>query len=326
MEISLWVTNGCNMNCKYCYVDGKKGERFLKQQNVDELIMFITNNRKSDEDIFVSFFGGEPLLAFDIIKAAVLKMNKTFPNKIKYGITTNGLLLNKEIIDFFADNAFAVSLSWDGCEVAHDCNRIDRLGQGTYQRVREKYLLLMESGLVTVRVRATFNSQTYVYLKQSVENMKEVDADIRVIFVPDYFDNNWNEQKLNELSKIIKEIRKKNVVDNITIIGDENKKIRVCNGGIGNYHVYVDGRIYPCSFTVNQELFCIGDLKRGLIQQKIDGLAKEYNNPLDTCKGCDYEKYCLSYKCRYLNYVLTGQFSSASEIVCNMENIKLGSN
>lgn len=326
MEISLWVTNRCNMKCKYCYVDNKKGETIFNKQYVVDLIMFIKNNLKSDEDIFVSFFGGEPLLAFSIIERVVLKMNETFSNKIQYGITTNGLLLDKEIIDFFVDNKFAVSLSWDGCEVAHDHNRIDRLGKGTYQRVREKYLLLKDLGLVSVRVRATFNSETYVYLKQSVEDMLEVDEDIRVIFVPDYFDDRWNEEKLSELSGMIKEIKKEYRTDNIAIIGEENKKMRVCNGGIGNYHIYVDGRIYPCSFTVNQEFFCIGDLEKGLIQEKIDEFAKEYNRSLDTCKGCDYEKYCLSYKCRYLNYALTGKFSSASGIVCNMENIKLDSN
>ena len=326
MEISLWITNRCNMKCKYCYVDSKKGETIFKQQNIEDLIIFITNNLKSGEDIFVSFFGGEPLLAFDTIEKVVLKMNVEFSNKIQYGITTNGLMLDNKRIKFFVDNKFAVSLSWDGCEVAHDYNRVDGFGNGTYQRVREKYLNLKESGLVPVRVRATFNSETYVYLKQSVRDLLDVDREVSAIFVPDYFDNNWNEQKLNELFGIITEIRKECMVNNITIIGEEKKKIRICNGGIGSYHIYVDGRIYPCSFTVDQEFFCIGDLKQGLIQQKIDEFAKEYNCSLETCDGCDYEKYCLSYKCRYLNYVLTGCFNSASGIVCAMENIKLGSN
>lgn len=326
MELSLWVTNKCNMHCKYCYVTEKKGCAFFKEEDIGNLLKFISTHIEEKETIYFNFFGGEPLLAYDIIKKIVEAMLIFYDNNVQYSLTTNGLLLNNEMISFFINNHFLISLSWDGCEKAHDYNRIDVWNNGTYWRVREKYLLLKSSGLDSMRVRATFNSKTYISLKESIKDMLIVDSDIHAVFVPDYFDKNWNIYKLNELTNIISEIKHDFKLNNITLIGDTNKKEKCCNGGINNYHINVDGRIYPCSFIVNVDSFCIGNITNGLIQSKIDMFAKEYQSALDTCIGCDYEKYCLSYKCRFLNYSLTGHFNQAPKIICNMENIKLSSN
>lgn len=216
-----------------------------------------------------------------------------------------------------------MSLSWDGTKRANDLNRIDQNGNGTYERIEKAYRLLIDNDLPDVRVRGTFNSDTIEFLMESIENFCSIDPNIDVIMIPDYYDLGWTEEKLQKLSKIVKLVRCNTKFSHIMIIGDAEFRRGRCSGGESSFHIYVDGKIYPCSFVVGKQEFEIGDLKFGLRKKKIEELSSNYDVKLDTCDSCDYQKYCISNKCRYLNWTLTGDFNCASSLVCQFENIKI---
>lgn len=325
MDYTIWVTNSCNMQCKYCYVEDKKGKLFFQKKDIDFFIDFIKCTNKENEQIKINFFGGEPLLNIQLIQEVIERMEKEgFPN-VRYLMTTNGLLLNEKNIAYMKEKAITLSLSWDGNEVANDSNRIDINGKGTYKMIREKYELLKKCGVHNLRVRATFNSSTMRYLEDSICHFLDIDKDMSVIFVADFFDSEWNQTKIDELQSIVKELEDMEL-HNILLLGDKEMKSSSCGGGITSYHIYSDGSIYPCSFVVNNSEFCIGNIHNGINKQKLQELISNYKKDISECQGCDYEKYCLTYKCRYLNWSLSKDLNKAVPVICQLENIKMCNN
>ena len=321
MDFAIWVTNECNMNCKYCYVVEKRGNRFFPEDNVLQLVNFINETSKKEKEVKISFFGGEPLLNFKLIQRIIEHIESSLSAEVKYYLTTNGLLLTKEIAEYLVEKKVYVSLSWDGCEVANDQNRVDKGGNGTYKRILNAYHLLKKAGLNNIRVRATFNSETVKYLEDSIADFHSKDMDMSVIFVPDYFDKNWSEKTLMELSDVLQACSDRDL-RNISILQLLGLEKCVCGGGVSNFNIYIDGKVYPCSFATNEEQFCIGDIWNGLKEERISSLVQCYKTPIQECEGCDYEEYCLTHKCRYLNWALMSELNKPSPIVCQLENIK----
>ncbi|MDE6312445.1 MAG: radical SAM protein, partial [Lachnospiraceae bacterium] len=257
VNYSIWVTSTCNLKCRYCYVKEERGNRSFDKELVPNLIEFIKNTNNEDE-VTVSFFGGEPLLEISLMKEIIGHMEKESGFQTRYYMTTNGVLLNQEIINYIKEKQIILSLSWDGNKKANDMNRMDVHGNGTYEKIKESYRLLKKND-VDVRVRATFDSQTMFLLKDSMEDLYNIDQEMDVIFVPDYFDKGWTEEKLQKLQEDIRIIEEKNI-ENFMIIGDKKLRKSQCSGGINNYHIYIDGKVYPCSFVVNNKEFLIGNV------------------------------------------------------------------
>lgn len=320
MDFTIWITGRCNMQCKYCYVENMKNDSPFDYKKIDDLVEFIYDRSKqTDERVCVSFMGGEPLLEADLIELIIQKLNKSISQIPEYSLTTNGLLIGQHL-DFIKKHKIQLSLSLDGCEKAHDLNRIDKFGKGTYKRVINAYRMLNEYGIFPIRVRGTFNAETSKYLKESVKELLSVDRYMSVMLVPDVFDRNWNEENTATLNNTIAELKMEGL-NNISIIGDVNTTYCACGGGVSSYQIYMDGRIFPCSYVVNNDLFCVGNLTDGLNDEKISKFIMVYSEKLKECAGCDYEKYCRSFKCKYLNYAITQDMRKVSPVVCAMENI-----
>ena len=112
-KIVFFITDDCNFNCKYCY--HKKNNSYIKKETIEDTMNFFLP--KLPENYTIHFSGGEPLLAFDLIKhtASLLKKKNTeFKKKVTYTLTSNGSLISEEIIRFFNDNNFSVGISFDG--------------------------------------------------------------------------------------------------------------------------------------------------------------------------------------------------------------------
>ncbi len=322
MNFTVWVTGHCNMQCRYCYVENMKNESVFDCRKIDELVRFIYDeSKRKNEKVRISFMGGEPLLEVDLIESIIESLNKRIPQIPEYSLTTNGLLVGG-YLDFIKRNKIKLSLSLDGCEKAHDINRIDKSGKGTYKRVVSAYRMIHECGIFPLRVRGTFNAETSIYLKESVKELLSVDRDMSVILVPDVFDRNWDEENISELNNTISELKREGL-NNINILGEANTTCSACGGGLSSFQIYMDGRIFPCSYVVNDDSFCIGNITDGLNYEKISMFVRIYSEKLKECLGCNYERYCLSFKCKYLNYAIMHDMRKVSPIICAMENIKV---
>ena len=148
--ICLHVAHGCNMDCKYCFAgkgeySGKAGIMSLEvgKQALD----FLVENSGSRKNLEVDFFGGEPLLNWDVCKELVAygrELEKTHNKHFNFTLTTNGVLIDDDVIEFADRECSNVVLSMDGRRKTHDFMRTSKDGKGTYDKIIEKFKSLAE--------------------------------------------------------------------------------------------------------------------------------------------------------------------------------------
>lgn len=149
-QMILELTRDCTLNCSYCYTSGKYADPGARQSHMSKetclkaVDFFCQGSRNSSEPV-ICFYGGESLLKFDLMKEAVRYVKRKYdPDKYNFNITTNGTILDKEIIDFFAENDFRVLISIDGPQRIQDRYRVSRDGKGSFHRVMENLAFLKQ--------------------------------------------------------------------------------------------------------------------------------------------------------------------------------------
>ena len=171
IDICLNITDSCNLACKYCFVQQKPHFMTLDmaKKATDWLISNLEKRKelgKKDEQVNINFFGGEPTLLYEeIIVPLVLYGEEKYPNQIRFGITTNGTLLNKERIDFFTKHKIYLLLSIDGAKETQDFNRPQRNGEGSFDLVEKNISYLLEN-----KPNTTFRATLY---QPTVKNLFE---------------------------------------------------------------------------------------------------------------------------------------------------------
>ena len=158
----LHVAHDCNMRCKYCFGDtgAFEGQRsLLSFETGKKAIDFLIKHSGSRRNLEIDFFGGEPLLNFDVVKELVAygkQVQEDHGKNIRFTITTNGLLLDDEKIDYINSNMVNVILSIDGRPHVNDSMRKTVNGKGTYELIHKNYLNLVNKREGTYYVRGTF--------------------------------------------------------------------------------------------------------------------------------------------------------------------------
>lgn len=327
MKLSVWVTRNCNMNCSYCYEDGVERCDVPIEEDVyiKKCIEFInsTCHRTSSKKLFLKFFGGEPLLKYPFIKKFVREINEKVSSEIRvfYSITTNGTLMNDEIIDWFKENRVECALSIDGSERVYSINRHYKNGDSSWNTIDALIPKLVDKGL-KLSARATYNSKTADSLYESVTYL--VDRGFTILkVVPDYFDLNWSPDIIPILKKQIEQIyHLESTYPALQInLDDDNLFIgrKGCAGGYSMFSLDRNGDIYPCTYAVDNSSFVIGNIfdTCDIPLRYTDGS----NLQRPSCIGCRYYKCCKSAECLYGNYMMSGTFEDVNEFFCSYRKI-----
>lgn len=151
-KITLQLTQNCNLRCDYCAYSGNYHQRThgggkMSYETICKSIDYAMKRADGVEDLNIGFYGGEPLLEFENLKKAVGYISERYRDrKVNYSITTNGTLLNDEIVRFLSAHDFSVLISLDGPKELHDQHRVFANGQGSFDRImknlqdiKEKY-------------------------------------------------------------------------------------------------------------------------------------------------------------------------------------------
>lgn len=154
-NLLLQVTQMCNFKCDYCPYSGNglfdrvHNNKSMPIETARKVIDFFVDRSKYSRELTIGFYGGEPLLQFELIKEIVEYTEKKAAGKqIVFGMTTNGFLINNKIIGFLKRHRFSLVISFDGPKYIHDKNRkLMSNGAGTYDRVYENMHLLKENGI-----------------------------------------------------------------------------------------------------------------------------------------------------------------------------------
>lgn len=343
----LNIAHDCNLRCEYCFAakgDFGRGRMLMPLEIGKKAIDFLIQNSGSRHNLELDFFGGEPLMNFDVVKQVVeyaREEEKKHNKKFRFTITTNGLLLTDDKIDFVNREMSNVVLSLDGRKEVNDRLRVRVNGKGCYDQIVPHYQkLVAQRGDKDYYVRGTFTKYNLDFT-QDVLHMAELGFD-QISVEPVVSDVKLEYSiKEDDLPRVFKEYetlaktmiqRKKEGGKGFHFFHfmldlDQGpcaiKRLRGC--GCGNEYVAVtpEGEIYPCHQFVGEENWKMGDLRDGSFDlEKKDFFAKANVYTKKDCKNCWAKFYC-SGGCNANSWQYEGNILKSHKISCDLEKKRL---
>ncbi|MBQ7868162.1 MAG: thioether cross-link-forming SCIFF peptide maturase [Clostridia bacterium] len=339
--LCLHVAHTCNLNCSYCFASQGKyhGDRAVMSFEVGKQALdFLIEHSGSRRNLEVDFFGGEPLMNFDVVKQLVAyarSREKECNKNFRFTLTTNGMLIDDDVIDFANRECSNVVLSLDGRKEIHDRFRVDYAGRGSWEQIVPKFQKLVEArGGKEYYMRGTFTHANPDFLKD-IEVMLDLGFDQLsmepVVCAPGDPSELTQEdlpivmeqyEKLAELMlKRHKEGRPFTFYHYmIDLTGGPciYKRISGCGSGTEYMAVTPWGDLYPCHQFVGEEKFRLGDVWQGVTNPDIqDEFAKcnVYAHP--ECGDCWAKLYC-SGGCAANAYHSTGSVTGVYKYGCEL--------
>ena len=340
--LCLHIAHDCNLACKYCFAEEGEyhGRRALMSYEVGKKALdFLIASSGNRRNLEVDFFGGEPLMNWQVVKDLVAygrEQEKIHNKHFRFTVTTNGVLLNDEIQDFINKEMDNVVLSLDGRKEINDDMRPFRNGKGSYDLIVPKFQKLADSrNQERYYVRGTFTRNNLDFsndvlhfadlgFKQmSIEPVVGDESDpyaIREEDIPKIC------EEYDRLAKIMIEREKEGKGFNffhfmIDLEGGPcvSKRLSGCGSGTEYLAVTPWGDLYPCHQFVGQEEFLMGNVDEGITRPEI---ADEFRGcsvySKDKCRDCFAKFYC-SGGCMANAYNFHGTIHEAYDIGCEMQ-------
>ena len=339
--LCLHVAHTCNLNCAYCFASQGKyhGERALMSFEVGKQALdFLMDNSGTRTNLEVDFFGGEPLMNFDVVKQLVAyarSVEKARGKNFRFTLTTNGVLIDDDVIDFANRECANVVLSLDGRKEINDRTRVDYAGNGSYDRIVPKFKRLVEArGGKNYYMRGTFTHANPDFTNDvfhmadlgfSELSMEPVvcKPDDPAALTPD--DLEIVKEQYEILAKDM--IRRRRDGKPITfyhymldLTGGPciYKRISGCGSGTEYMAVTPWGDLYPCHQFVGDEKFKLGDVWNGVSN---NALREEFRScnvyARPECADCWAKLYC-SGGCAANAYHATGSIRGVYKAGCEL--------
>lgn len=326
-QLTLQVTQQCNLRCSYCAYSGVyEGNRVHSNKRMDfstakKAIDYFVKNSKEKNEIHLSFYGGEPLLEFDLIKQCIAYIKLIVQGKkITFGMTTNGTLLTDEVVTFLKENNINITISLDGSKDEHDINRKFKSGEGSFdvimtnvKRIIEQYPEYGKS----IHFNTVINPQSNLGCVLEYFDSNTLLSDNYIMFSQvepnGYMGSLKYEEKFYLLRKyeylkfILMMIGKldEKYVSKLVISSKEQykryyqrlKRHEVttrkahhggpCIPGTRRLFVSVDGNFYPCEkVSETNNFFCMGSVDKGHNIEKMKSILNIGKITEEECKEC----------------------------------------
>ena len=339
--LCLHIAHTCNLNCSYCFASQGKyqGERALMSFEVGKQAFdFLIANSGTRRNLEVDFFGGEPLMNWDVVKQLVAyarSIEKEHNKNFRFTLTTNGMLIDDEIIDFLNKEMSNVVLSLDGRRDVHDHFRKDYAGNGSYDKIVPKFQRLVEKrGGKDYYVRGTFTHNNVDFTKDifHMADLGFTELSMEPVVCPPgdpYALTAEDLPKLFEQYEILaKEMikRKKegrpftfyHYMLDLTNGPCIYKRITGCGSGTEYMSVTPWGELFPCHQFVGDSKYSLGNIWDGVKNKDAQDefrYCNAYARP--ECKDCWAKFYC-SGGCAANAYHATGKISGVYEYGCEL--------
>lgn len=337
----MHVAHTCNLTCDYCFASQGKyhGDRALMSFEVGKQALdFLVANSGNRKNLEVDFFGGEPLLNWQVVKDLVQygrELEKQHNKKFRFTLTTNGMLLNDEVIEFANKEMHNVVLSLDGRKQIHDRLRRTVTGQGSYDTIVPKFQKLVQSrNGQGYYVRGTFTKDN-IDFTEDIFHMADLGftelSMEPVVSSPDepYALTEEDLPKLFEQYEILaKEMIRRNkegrgftfyhyIID-LKAGPCVHKRIQGCGSGTEYLAVTPWGELFPCHQFVGDPAYSMGDVWKGVTNQTMCNQFKNcnaYSRP--DCENCWAKLYC-SGGCAANAYHASGSIQGVYDYGCRL--------
>lgn len=342
----LHIAHDCNLRCEYCFAstgDYGVGRKRMSLETGKKAIDFLLEKSLDRKNLELDFFGGEPLMNWDVVKEIVIyarEKEKEYGKKFRFTITTNGLLLTDDKIDFINKEMSNVVLSIDGRKEVNDRMRKRVDGTGSYDKITDSFKKLVDKrGDKEYYVRGTYTKYNLDF-SNDVMHLYELGFD-QISVEPVMADPEMPYAiTKSDLPKIFKEYEI--LADKLQKVYEQGKfvnffhfmldldqgpcaikRLRGC--GCGNEYVAItpDGDIYPCHQFVGIEDFKMGNLDEGTFNEEMKSYfagSHVYSKP--ECKKCWAKFYC-SGGCNANNYIYEGDIHNAHKLSCEIQKKRL---
>ena len=340
-DLCLHVAHTCNLNCEYCFASQGKfhGERALMSFETGKAALdFLVAHSGSRRNLEVDFFGGEPLMNFGVVKELVAyarSIEKEAGKNFRFTLTTNGVLIDDDVIDFANRECANVVLSLDGRKEIHDHFRVDRNGKGSFDAIVPKFQKLVEKrGGKNYYMRGTFTHRNPDFLKD-IETMldlgfTELSMEPVVCAPEDPYALTQEDlpvilEQYEKLAELMIQRRKEGRPFTfyhymIDLKGGPciYKRISGCGSGTEYMAVTPWGDLYPCHQFVGEERYKLGDVWRGVdntAAQEEFAACNVYAR--EECADCWAKLYC-SGGCAANAYHATGSVRGVYKYGCEL--------
>ena len=339
--LCLHVSHTCNLNCSYCFASQGKynGERAIMSFETGKRALdFLIENSGTRKNLEVDFFGGEPLMNWQVVKDLVnyaRKIEKEKNKNFRFTLTTNGVLVDDDVIEFSNREMSNVVLSLDGRKEVHDRFRVDYKGEGSWEKIVPKFQEFVEKrGNRDYYMRGTFTHNNVDFLKD-IEKMLELgftelsmepvvcspgsEGELTKEDLPILFEQY---EKLSELMIKRKEEGRPFTFYHymIDLSGGPciYKRISGCGSGTEYMAVTPWGDLYPCHQFVGDEKFKLGNIWDGVDNKEIQDEFKGCNvYEREECRTCWARLYC-SGGCAANAYHSTGSIKGIYKYGCEL--------
>ena len=339
--LCLHIAHTCNLNCDYCFASQGTyhGERAVMSFEVGKRALdFLVENSGTRRNLEVDFFGGEPLMNFDVVKELVAyarSIEKEKNKNFRFTLTTNGVLIDDDVIDFANREMSNVVLSLDGRKEIHDRHRVDYAGNGSWERIVPKFQRLVESrGGKNYYMRGTFTHENPDFLEDikvmldlgfselSMEPVVCAEGDPAELTREDLPIVLDQYEKLAEL--MIEREREGRPFTFYHYMIDLTggpciyKRISGCGSGTEYMAVTPWGDLYPCHQFVGEEKYKLGDIYEGVTNTAAQCEFAECNvYARPECRDCWARLYC-SGGCAANAYHSTGSVKGVYKYGCEL--------
>ena len=339
--LCLHIAHTCNLNCAYCFASQGKyhGDRAIMSYEVGKQALdFLVAHSGSRRNLEVDFFGGEPLMNFDVVKRLVAyarSIEKEHNKNFRFTLTTNGVLIDDDVIDFANREMSNVVLSLDGRKEIHDHYRVDYAGKGSWDRIVPKFQKLVQAREGrNYYMRGTFTHANPDFLKdiQQMLDLGFTELSMEpVVCAP----GDPSELTQEDLPVVLEQYEK---LAELMLARDRQgkpftfyhymidltggpciyKRISGCGSGTEYMAVTPWGDLYPCHQFVGEERFRLGNIWDGVTNTAIQAefaACNVYAHP--ECRDCWARLYC-SGGCAANAYHSTGSVTGVYEYGCTL--------
>ncbi|MBR2930278.1 MAG: thioether cross-link-forming SCIFF peptide maturase [Clostridia bacterium] len=339
--LCLHIAHTCNLNCSYCFASQGKyhGERAVMSLEVGKRALdFLVENSGTRRNLEVDFFGGEPLMNFEVVKELVAyarSIEKEKGKNFRFTLTTNGMLIDDDVIDFANRECHNVVLSLDGRREIHDRFRVDYAGKGSFDRIVPKFKKLVDArDGKGYYMRGTFTHANPDFLEDikvmldlgfnelSMEPVvcapgdpaELTDADMEIV-----------KEQYEKLAELMLKRHKEGKPFTfyhymIDLTGGPciYKRISGCGSGTEYMAVTPWGDLYPCHQFVGEERYRLGSIYEGVTNTAAQNEFRECNvYAREACRDCWARLYC-SGGCAANAYHATGSVKGVYEKGCEL--------
>ncbi|MGD2090277.1 MAG: radical SAM protein [Candidatus Aminicenantes bacterium] len=334
-QIIIEVSRICNCNCAYCATSGKysKSKNFkihMSRETCRKAVDFFCERALNSEDAYISFYGGEPLLRFDLIRETVEYVKTKYQNKkYSFNLTTNGTLINKEILDFLIENDFSIMVSLDGPEHINDRYRRFKNGKGSFKRILKNLEFIREYNKDYYSSRVSISCvlappfdkiddildffSTYKIFKEIKDKIRSNTVDTSgTSFIEDFdLGDSFNDYSTisNKFIERFKKAILDNNLNNLTIektqvynilynfakravksLYDHVQPLGACHIGMRRVFVTTNGDFYICERAGDN--YKIGCVDHGFDYERIAFYYRKLEEVLEDCRSCWAIIYC----------------------------------